>query len=116
MAKTEDEILPEIHLHSDYMEWFERNGIEFKSWGSAGPDFLLTTKNMIGEVKRRDSITAVKDAIKEIFARTQDRFKISNFDSFFIIAGDSIRVYKQTKVQVEQGAESGINYPVILPI
>ncbi len=99
MTRTEDEILPEIHLHSDYMEWFERNGIEFKSWGSAGPDFLLTTKNMIGEVKRRDSITAVKDAIKEIFARTQDRFKISNFDSFFIIAGDSIRVYKQTKMQ-----------------
>lgn len=39
---TEDGILPEIHLHSEYMNWFKSCGVRFKAWGSAGPDFILT--------------------------------------------------------------------------
>lgn len=93
---TQDKKEPEIILHSDYISWFEQNNVPFKAWGSSGPDFLLTTHNLIGEVKKEYSTTLLKEAIKEIYERTKPTFKISSFPAFFVILGHEIRYYTQT--------------------
>ncbi|OOS23496.1 hypothetical protein B0681_09500 [Moraxella porci DSM 25326] len=94
---TEDGILPEIHLHSEYMNWFKSCGVRFKAWGSAGPDFILTELNLIGEVKNKDTNSNLKKAVKEIYERKTDIGKIDNYEAFFIVAGETIRYYNQTK-------------------
>lgn len=93
---TQDKKEPEIMLHSDYIAWFEQNKVKFKAWGSSGPDFLLTTHNLIGEVKKENTPTLLKEAIKEIYERTKPIFKISSFEAFFVICGNTIRYYTQT--------------------
>lgn len=93
---TQDKKEPEIMLHSDYISWFEQNKVPFKAWGSSGPDFLLTSHNLIGEVKKENSTTLLKEAIKEIYERTKPIFKISSFPAFFVITGRVIRYYTQT--------------------
>ena len=93
---TQDKKEPEIMLHSDYIAWFEQNKVKFKAWGSSGPDFLLTTHNLIGEVKKENTPTLLKEAIKEIYERTKPIFKISSFEAFFVICGNIIRYYTQT--------------------
>ncbi len=93
---TQDKKEPEIMLHSDYMAWFKHNKVKFKAWGSSGPDFLLTSHNLIGEVKKENTPTLLKEAIKEIYERTKPVFKISSFEAFFVICGNVIRYYTQT--------------------
>lgn len=93
---TQDKKEPEIILHSDYIAWFEQNKVKFKAWGSSGPDFLLTSHNLIGEVKKENTPTLLKEAIKEIYERTRPIFKISCFEAFFVICGNVIRYYTQT--------------------
>ncbi|MCL2217643.1 MAG: SAM-dependent methyltransferase [Defluviitaleaceae bacterium] len=92
---TQDKIEPEIMLHSEYIHFFRQKGINFKAWGSAGPDFLFEQLGIIGEVKKEDSLSMLKAAIKEIFERKKQRFKISSQNAFFVICGDSIRYYTQ---------------------
>ena len=94
---TQDGNEPEIHLHSDYMNWFLQNGIPFKAWGSSGPDFLIRQYNIIGEVKKEDTRALLKSAVQELYARTKPSFQIQQFDGFFVIAGSVIRYYTQTK-------------------
>lgn len=93
---TQDKKEPEIMLHSDYIAWFEQNKVKFKAWGSSGPDFLLTSHNLIGEVKKENTPNLLKEAIKEIYERTKPIFKISSFEAFFVICGNVIRYYTQT--------------------
>ena len=93
---TQDNKEPEIILHSDYISWFDQQKVPFKAWGSSGPDFLLTKHNLIGEVKKENSVTLLKEAVKEIYERTRAEFKISAFPAFFIITGHVIRYYTQT--------------------
>lgn len=93
---TQDKKEPEIMLHSDYISWFEKNNVNFKAWGSSGPDFLLMEHNLIGEVKKENSIPLLKEAVKELYERTKSQFKISSFPAFFIISGNVIRYYTQT--------------------
>lgn len=93
---TQDGKEPEIFLHSDYMNWFKQNKISFKAWGSSGPDFLLRQYNIIGEVKKENSLPLLKSAVQELYARTKPNFRIDQFDGFFVIAGNVIRYYSQT--------------------
>lgn len=93
---TQDKKEPEIMLHSDYISWFEQKNVPFKAWGSSGPDFLLTEHNLIGEVKKENTTTLLKEAVKEIYERTKPVFKISSFSAFFVISGHIIRYYTQT--------------------
>lgn len=83
-------------LHAEYISWFEQNKIPFMAWGSSGPDFLLTKHRLIGEVKKDNTHTLLKEAIKEIYERTKPMFKICSFPGFFVIAGNVIRYYTQT--------------------
>ncbi|MBR4600271.1 MAG: hypothetical protein IKO39_09515, partial [Treponema sp.] len=96
MELTLDGIEPEINLHSDYMNWFNKNNIKYKAWGSSGPDFLLTELNLIGEVKKNDTVPLLKEAIKELYARQKVPFKLSHYKAFFVISGKIIRYYTQT--------------------
>nr|DAW20504.1 MAG TPA: N-6 DNA Methylase [Caudoviricetes sp.] len=93
---TQDNIEPEIMLHSEYIEWFNKRNVCFLSWGSKGPDFLLPKHNIIGEVKKENTIGLLKNAIKELYERSKPQFKISSFSGFFVIAGNVIRYYSQT--------------------
>ena len=93
---TQDAVEPEIVLHSDYMNWFKQNGVPYKAWGSNGPDFLLKQYNIIGEVKKEDSLALLKAAIQELYERTKPAFKIKQFSGFFVISGRVIRYYTQT--------------------
>lgn len=95
-AKTADGVEPEIFLHRDYMNWFDQNKIDYQAWGSSGPDFLLPQYNMIGEVKKEDSLSLRKSAVQELYARTRPEFQIRQFSGFFIVSGSSIRYYTQT--------------------
>ena len=100
---TQDKKEPEIMLHSDYIAWFKQNKVKFKAWGSSGPDFLLTSHNLIGEVKKENTSNLLKEAIKEIYERTKPIFKISSFKAFFVICGNVIRYYTQTDKEKWQG-------------
>ena len=96
MELTLDGIEPEINLHSDYMNWFNKNNIKYKAWGSSGPDFLLTELNLIGEVKKTDTVSLLKEAVKELYDRQKPLFKINHYKAFFVISGKIIRYYTQT--------------------
>ena len=96
---TEDKVKPEILLHSDYINWLKKKNIQFKAWGSAGPDLLFPSFNVIGEIKKENSKHQLKLAIKELYERTKPEFKISNFNCFFVICDTIIRVYTQTSKQ-----------------
>lgn len=91
----QDGIEPEIVLHADYMHWFDENGVSYRAWGSSGPDFLLEQYGLIGEVKKEDTITLLKAAVKEIYERKKPAFSISGFSGFFVISGLTIRLYDQ---------------------
>ena len=91
----QDAVEPEIMLHSEYIKWFQDNKVPIKSWGSSGPDFLLDSFGLIGEVKKEDSITALKSAVKEIYERKKPEFLISGYSGFFVISGPTIRFYTQ---------------------
>ncbi len=93
---TQDHIEPEIMLHSEYINWFEKNQVSFKAWGSCGPDFLLPQYSLIGEVKKENSRSLLKAAVKELYERTQPDYVISRFHAFFVITGNTIRYYTQT--------------------
>lgn len=93
---TQDKKEPEIMLHSNYIEWFNNNNVPFLAWGSSGPDFLLTKHHLIGEVKKENSLSLLKQAIKELYDRTKNDFIISSFPAFFVISGQVIRYYTQT--------------------
>ena len=83
-------------LHSDYIEWFRNNGIQCLAWGSSGPDFLLTELHLIGEVKKENTLSLLKEAVRELYERTKEEFAISSFPAFFVITGHVIRYYTQT--------------------
>lgn len=87
---------PEIHLHSDFMKFFEEHDIKNISWGSNGPDFYLEDLDIIGEAKREETQSMLKSAIKEIFDR-KNRFEIHKYNSFFIVTPEYIRVYTNFK-------------------
>lgn len=87
---------PEIHLHSDFMKFFEENNIKNISWGSNGPDFYLEDFDTIGEAKREESKNMIKSAIKEVFDR-KNKFEIHQYNAFFIITPEYIRVYTNFK-------------------
>lgn len=91
----QDLVKPEIMLHSEYIKWFQENGILFKAWGSSGPDFLMETFGLIGEVKKEDSNSALKAAVMEIYERKKPEFLISGYSGFFVISGATIRFYTQ---------------------
>ncbi|MEE0891257.1 MAG: N-6 DNA methylase [Succinivibrio sp.] len=93
---TIDDKKPEIDLHSDYIQWFKDNQIDIKAWGSRGPDILLPTLGFIGEVKKEFSVSLLKAAVNELFNRKEPEFMISNYQYFFVILGNEIRVYDQT--------------------
>ena len=92
---TQDGTPPEIILHSDYMNWFHDHNIDYCAWGSSGPDFLLQGFGLIGEVKRENTESLLKAAVKEIYERKKPQFRIDNFSGFFVISGPVIRLYDQ---------------------
>lgn len=88
------DINPEIHFHSDLIQFFKNKKVDFKAWGSAGPDFYIGKFDLLGEVKKKES--ELNNAIKEIFDRQDDnRFSIKNFDRFFVATPYSIKVFKR---------------------
>ena len=93
---TQDGKEPEIMLHSDYIGWFHDNHVKCMAWGSNGPDLFLPDYHLIGEVKKEDSLSLLKEAVREIFERTKPGFLISSFHAFFIVSGNTIRYYTQT--------------------
>lgn len=92
---TQDGTAPEIMLHSDYMNWFSENNVDYLAWGSSGPDFLLKDLDLIGEVKKENTESLLKAAVKELYERKNPKFKISSFSAFFVISGSLIRLYDQ---------------------
>jgi hypothetical protein len=66
----------ETELESTHIPWanlLREEGIPARTWGSAGPDFLLTENGAIIETKREDSKNAVRSAYREILRRRGHR-------------------------------------------
>lgn len=83
---------PEIHLHKDLMKYFDVHQIDYLAYGSNGPDFILKDLNVLGEVKRDETMYQVKEAIKEAFNR-KGKYSINNYSTLFIVTPKYIRVF-----------------------
>lgn len=83
---------PEIHLHKDLMKYFDEQDVKYKAYGSAGPDFIFLEFDCIGEVKKKESVRYVKEALKEAFER-KGQYSIDKYSFLFVATPKFVRIF-----------------------